>query len=239
MAFYCYSHAAMEANLSKSTFKVYHVLAQHVNNKSRSCFLRKKVIAKIIGKSESTVNRAFTELEKKGLMKRKYQYNKKGEQIASLYTLLDTPEIPVSADARALSMPKSKMDKHTLPTGIIEQNMDGTALKVYCYIKNHSNKGGKSFLCIDSIAKDLSVCWRTVHRAIKTLVKIGMIRFKASLGKFSTFLLKKQEEMPAIEIRSSTCGSSAAKDSASTTQNHKIARSKIMRSLNRIFSMRI
>ena len=53
MAFYCYSHAAMEADLSTNTFKVYHVLAKHANNKTRECFLRKEIIAKLIGKSSA------------------------------------------------------------------------------------------------------------------------------------------------------------------------------------------
>ena len=106
MAFYCYSHAAMEADLSKNTFKVYYVLEKHENNKTRNCFLRKEVISKIIGRSESTVNCVFTELIEKGLLKREYQYNKKGEQTANLYTLLDKPEIDVNADSQAFSMQK-------------------------------------------------------------------------------------------------------------------------------------
>lgn len=77
MAFYCYSHAAMEANLSANTFKVYHVLAKHANNKTRECFIRKEVIAKLIGKSVSTVSRALRELEEKGLMKKISIYQKR------------------------------------------------------------------------------------------------------------------------------------------------------------------
>lgn len=105
MAFYCYSHAAMEANLSANTFKVYHVLAKHANNKTRDCFIRKEVIAKMIGKSVSTVNRALRELVQKGLMKKEYQYTRKGEQTANLYTLLDKPEIAVNAASQVFSMP--------------------------------------------------------------------------------------------------------------------------------------
>lgn len=231
MAFYCYSHAAMEADLSKNTFKVYHVLAKHANNKTRNCFLRKKVISKIIGRSESTVNRAFTELIEKGLLKREYQYNRKGEQTANLYTLLDKPEIAVNADSQAFSIPKEKAEKHIISTEIIEEDINGTSLKVYCYLKNHANKNGKSFLCIDSIAKDLKVCWRTVHRAIKELVKVGVIRFKASFGRFSTFLLKEQ-----VGVAHPT--KLTAKDYFSAAQNHQFF-SKIMRSFNKIFSMRI
>ena len=104
-------------------------------------------------------------------------------------------------------------------------------MKVYCYLKNHVNKNGKSFLCIDSIAKDLKVCWRTVHRAIKELVKVGVISFKASFGRFSTFLLKEQAEAAHPT-------KPAAKDYISAAQNHQFF-SKIMRSLNKIFSMRI
>ena len=77
MAFYCYSHAAMEANLSANTFKVYHVLAKHANNKTRECFIRKEVIAKLIGKSVSTVSRALRELEEKGLRKKISIYQKR------------------------------------------------------------------------------------------------------------------------------------------------------------------
>ena len=120
MAFYCYSHAAMEADLSTNTFKVYHVLAKHANNKTRDCFLRKEVIA-----------------------------------------------------------------------------------------------------------KDLKVCWRTVHRAIKELVKVGVISFKASFGRFSTFQLKER-----------TKAAHPAKDYILAAQNHQFF-SKIMRSLNKICSMQI
>ena len=62
MAFYCYSHAAMEADLSTNTFKVYHVLAKHANNKTRECCIRNEIIAKLIGKRVSTVNLALREL---------------------------------------------------------------------------------------------------------------------------------------------------------------------------------
>lgn len=231
MAFYCYSHAAMEADLSKNTFKVYHVLAKHANNKTRECFLRKEIIAKLIGKSVSTVNRALRELVQKGLMKKEYQYNRKGEQTANLYILLDKPEIAVNAASRAFSMPKENPKKYAISTEIIEKDIKGTSLKVYCYLKNHANKNGKSFLCIDSIAKDLKVCWRTVHRAIKELVKVGVICFKASFGRFSTFLLKEQAEVAHPTKLT-------AKDYISEAQNHRFF-SKIMRSFNKIFSMRI
>lgn len=231
MAFYCYSHAAMEADLSTNTFKVYHVLAKHANNKTRECFLRKEIIAKLIGKSVSTVNRALRELVQKGLMKKEYQYTRKGEQTANLYTLLDKPEIAVHADSQAFSMPKENPKKYTISTEIIKEDINGTSLKVYCYLKNHANKNGKSFLCIDSIAKDLKVCWRTVHRAIKELVKVGVISFKASFGRFSTFILKEQAEAAHPT-------KPAAKDYISAAQNHQFF-SKIMYSLNKIFSMRI
>ena len=231
MAFYCYSHAAMEADLSKNTFKVYHVLAKHANNKTRECFLRKEIIAKLIGNSVSTVNRALRELVQKGLMKKEYQYNRKGEQTANLYILLDKPEIAVNAASQAFSMPKENPKKYAISTEIIEKDIKGTSLKVYCYLKNHANKNGKSFLCIDSIAKDLKVCWRTVHRAIKELVKVGVICFKASFGRFSTFLLKEQAEVAHPTKLT-------AKDYISESQNHRFF-SKIMRSFNKIFSMRI
>lgn len=66
MAFYCYSHAAMDADLSANTFKVYHILAKHANNKTRECFIRKEIIAKLIGRSVSTVSRAFKRAGRKG-----------------------------------------------------------------------------------------------------------------------------------------------------------------------------
>ena len=227
MAFYGYSHAAMETDLSTNTFKVYHVLAKHANNKTRECFFRKEVIAKLIGKSVSTVNRALRELKEKGLMKKEYQYTRKGEQTANLYTLLDKPEIAVNADSQAFSMSKENPKKYAISTEIIKEDINGTSLKVYCYLKNHANKNGKSFLCIDSIAKDLKVCWRTVHRAIKELVKVGVISFKASFGRFSTFQLKER-----------TKAAHPAKDYILAAQNHQFF-SKIMRSLNKIFSLRI
>ncbi len=214
MAFYCYSHAAMEADLSKNTFKVYHVLAKHANNKTREYFLRKEIIAKLIGKSVSIVNRALRELVQKGIMKKEYQYNRKGEQTANLYILLDKPEIAVNAASHAFSMPKENPKKYAISTEIIKEDINGISLKVYCYLKNHVNKNGKSFLCIDSIAKDLKVCWRTVHRAIKELVKVGVISFKASFGRFSTFLLKEQDE--AAHPAKLT-----AKDYISEAQNHR------------------
>lgn len=230
MAFYCYSHAAMEANLSKSTFKVYHVLAQHANNKTRESRLKKETIAAQIGKSESAVSRAFRELIQKGLLKREYRYNKKGEQISNLYTLLDKPEIAVNATSQAFSMPKEKTKRYAISTEIIEEDISGTALKVYCYIKNHANRNGQSFLCIDSIAKDLKVCWRTVHRAIKELVQTGVMIFKRSFGKISTFIILKHNKQSAVKM--------TAKDYIVKAQNQGLL-AKIMRSLNKIFSMRI
>ena len=148
-----------------------------------------------------------------------------------MYTLLDKPEIAVHADSQAFSMPKENPKKYTISTEIIKEDINGTSLKVYCYLKNHANKNGKSFLCIDSIAKDLKVCWRTVHRAIKELVKVGVISFKASFGRFSTFILKEQAE-------AAHPNKPAAKDYISAAQNHQFF-SKIMYSLNKIFSMRI
>lgn len=129
MSFYCYSQAVMEANLSKSTFKVYHVLAQHANNKTRESRLKKETIAVQIGRSESAVNRAFRELIQKGLLKREYRYNKKGEQISNLYTLLDKPEIAVDEASQVFSMSNRKAEKHTISADIIEEDVNGTALK--------------------------------------------------------------------------------------------------------------
>ena len=149
----------------------------------------------------------------------------------NLYTLLDKPEFAVNAASQVFSMPKENSKKYAISTEIIKEDINGTSLKVYCYLKNHVNKNGKSFLCIDSIAKDLKVCWRTVHRAIKELVKVGVISFKASFGRFSTFLLKEQ-------TKAAHPAKPSAKDYISAAQNHQFF-SKIMRSFSKIFSMRI
>ena len=228
MAFYCYSQAAVSANLSGSAFRVYHVLAKHADNQTRTCRLRKGRIAALIDKSISTVTRALRELERKGFLKKTHRYNQNREQISNLYTLLDKPEIAVNTNSQAFSMPK---EKHIISTEIIKEDLNGTALKVYCYIKNHANKNGKSFLCINSIAKSLKVSWRTVHRAIKELVKTGIIGFKASFGRFSTFSLTKQAGVDSLKKL-------AAKDYILAAQQQQFF-SKIMRSVYRIFTMKI
>lgn len=71
---------------------------------------------------------------------------------------------------------------------------------MYCYIKNHANRNGQSFLCIGTIAKALQLCWRTVHRAIKELVQTGVMIFKRSFGKISTFIILNHNKQSAVKM---------------------------------------
>ena len=219
--YYCYNPTVNEMGLSKTAYKLYHILAQFVENKTRECYLRKNTLAQKIGRTERQTQRLIRELEQKGVLKTTYRYNYKGEQISNLYTLLDKEDESVR-----MSTASSFTQKENSASAK-QEDLDGTAMKVFFYIRNHTNKSGKSFLCYRTIAQALSLSCRTVQRTVKELVKVGIIDFKRSFGKVSTFIFRRNKERK-WEI-----------DTCERKEQNAIFTGKVLSIIGKIFSMRI
>ena len=107
-SFYLCNSAALQANLSKSAFKIYSFLSMSANSKTRDSYYKKSNIAALCHTSESTVVRAVRELCSKGLLEVKKRFKGKGQQTSNLYILLDGQQLHMEPTAPS---PQVKDDK--------------------------------------------------------------------------------------------------------------------------------
>lgn len=112
--FFMCNSAALQSNLSKTTFKVYSYLSVCANNKTRTCFTSKGTIAAACEISLSSVVRATKELSSVGLLEIKARYRKNGRQTSNRYILLDNIQITIPSVKR--SKPIDDISDSTSPT---------------------------------------------------------------------------------------------------------------------------
>jgi len=191
--FYLCNSAALQANLSKSAFKVYSFLSMSANNQTRSSFYKRSSIAKFCHMSESTVIRAVRELCEKGLLEVKRRFLEKGQQTSNDYVLIDNPQLTTDDIAASQEEPEQSRND-CADTVKVSQNgaqdkprlfrcssvgfqvkLSPSEMKVYSCL---SFRAGKSRQCKPAkraIAADCGMSVATVTRAIRKLRKTGLI----------------------------------------------------------------
>ncbi len=174
MCYFLCNTTALQANLTKSTFKVYQYLSKSVNNKNRSCYKKVKTIAKQCDISDRTVERATRELVRKGLLEIKNQFvskgiinTTKGKQINNLYILTDIS-----------SAPKKNCRTYPCKTELAKLTLTGTELKVYHCLAARADKNKECFPSSKEIADDCKISISTVFRCLKTLVSKSVIKLQ-------------------------------------------------------------
>lgn len=174
MNYFLCNTAALQANLTKSTFKVYQYLSKSANNKNRSCYKKVKTIAKHCNISDRTVERATKELNTKGLLEIKKQFvskgiinTTKGRQINNLYILTDIP-----------SVQNKNYQTYSCKTELTKLTLTGTELKVYHCLAARSNKNKECFPSSKQIASDCGISISTVFRCLKKLVSKSIIKLQ-------------------------------------------------------------
>jgi len=191
--FYLCNSAALQADLSKSAFKVYSFLSMGANNKTRSCFHSKGTIAKQCSISASTVVRAIRELCEKGLLEIQRRFRESGKQTSNRYTLIDNPQLKMGAttsnkdEEEVLPLVCAKQDKvpcesfqkrlrlFRCHSSVFHVNLSPNELKIYSYL---SFRAGKDAQCLPSkrtIASDCGISISTVSRAIKRLCQADLL----------------------------------------------------------------
>lgn len=191
--FYLCNSAALQANLSKSAFKVYSFLAMSANNRTRSSFYKRSNIAMHCHMSVSTVNRAVRELCGKGLLEVKRRFLKKGQQTSNDYILIDNPQLTTNdmvASQANQTQPKSNCDNYAKkaqndvlaklrlfkcsPAGF-QVKLSPSEMKVYSCLFFHAGRSGQCKPSKKRIASDCSMSVATVTRAIRKLKSAGLI----------------------------------------------------------------
>ncbi len=195
--FFLCNSAALQANLSRTAFKVYSFLAMGANNGTRSCYHSKETIARHCKISLSSVVRATRELCKKKLLEIRRRYRDKGRQTSNLYILLDSPQLQIdlSKPEKAKSLPdvpkpdkteqaplkptQAKVWLFRCSSSIFNCNLNPTGHKVYSYLSFRAGKEKRCYPSKREIATDCGISISTVTRAIKELQLAGLIEIKA------------------------------------------------------------
>lgn len=174
MSYFLCNTAALQADLTKSTFTVYQYLAKSADNKTRSCYKKVKTIAAKCALSDRTVERATKELVKKGLLEITQQFvekgminTTKGKQINNLYILKDIS-----------SKPKTKCRTYTCKAELSQKTLTGTELKVYHSLSSRVNQKQECFPSSTQIATECGISVSTVFRCLKVLVSKAVIKIK-------------------------------------------------------------
>jgi len=163
--FYLCNSAALQADLSKSAFKVYSFLSMGANNKTRSCFHSKGTIAKQCSISASTVVRAIRELCEKGLLETQRRFRESGKQTSNRYTLIDNPQLKMGSttsdkdekevpplvsfrqDKESCESFQRKLRLFRCHSSVFYVNLSPNELKVYSYL---TFRAGKDAQCLPS-----------------------------------------------------------------------------------------
>lgn len=174
MSYFLCNTAALQADLTKSTFTVYQYLAKSANNKTRSCYMKINTIAEKCNISARTVKRATKELTQKRLLEITQQFiekgrinTTKGKQINNLYILKD-----ISPKAN------TKCRTYACKADLSPKTLTGTELKVYHSLSARADHEQECFPSSTQIAKYCGISISTVFRCLKTLISKAIIKMK-------------------------------------------------------------
>ena len=186
--FYLCNSAALQANLSKSAFKVYSFLAMSANNQTRSSFYKRSNIAKHCHMSESTVIRAVRELCTKGLLEVKYRFLGKGRQTSNDYILIDNPQLTTDdfapsqgqqdrehTDKEVENAAQVKLRLFQCSTSAFQVKLSPSEMKVYAYLSFRAGKSGQCKPAKREIASDCGISMATVTRVLHRIQDSGLI----------------------------------------------------------------
>lgn len=185
--FYLYNTELEAYLLPPSACKVYHVLASLADNQTRTSFPSMALLSQKASVSLSSVSRAVKALVKAGLLQVKPRYRKiDGKRSSNLYTLTDCP------NAEAMQVPSVKKQRCLAAANhqLASSPMSGHLIRLYCYLKSHSNREGYCCTTLRRIALKFGKSTRTIQRHIKKLLEMGLLAIIPSSGDRNTYVIK-------------------------------------------------
>ncbi len=160
MNYFLCNTAALQADLTKSTFAVYQYLAMAADNKTRKSWPSVPTIAAKIGVSTKTVTRATKELAAKELIEIVPRFRKNGSQTSNYYILKDT---------------KENTRTYACKTQAAQVALTGTEQKVYHCLSARAGKKDECYPSAKQIAADCKISVSTVWRCVKKLTATALI----------------------------------------------------------------
>jgi len=176
--------------LTNSTAIVYSFLCKVNNVSTGKSYYKRSNIAKACHATVSTVVRAIRTLRDKGLLKIKRKFDH-GRQIPNDYILIDNPQMKFSQDKPSTQTPDEvnadEKDRNNVSDSprlfpcrldFFKQSLTASEIKVYSYLSLRAGEKGTCMPSKKEIAADCGISISSVGRAVKALVKTGLLKIR-------------------------------------------------------------
>lgn len=174
--------AVLEASIPPGVYKVYLLLCQYANNRTRECFVSKHTIAVQCGISLSGVVRATRLLVQRGLLRVASRFTGSGRQTSNLYTLLDCPRMSFedgeeSDEGKEKVSPAASETKARLfPVERAAASLPPLPCRVYSYLASLGGRAGECAVSRKKIAAACGTAMSTVSKVLSLLCREGFLR---------------------------------------------------------------
>lgn len=169
------STAALEASISTKAYKVYLILCQYANNRTRECFVSKRTIAEKAALSLSGVVRAIRELVHEGLIAIVSRFRENGRQTSNRYTILDCPQLRME-DTQKPSSVKEQGKVRLFPIDSAAAQLPALACRIYSFLTSLAGRVRECCASRKTIADACGVTSSTVTKSLSLLCREGFLR---------------------------------------------------------------